>query len=709
MRVAIALVAALLVAPAAEAKVAIRVTSNRADLVSGGQALVSIHVPKGARGLRVRVRHHSVRKAFRRRAAGRFEGLVRGLRVGRNVLTARVAGGRGARLTITNHPNGGPVFAGPQVQPWKCQEGARDANCDQAPEFTFLYRSTDPSQSGLQPYDPDDPPTDVATTTTDAGVEVPFIVRLETGYQDRDQYKIFTLFQPGRPWTRWKPQEQWNHKVLVTHGGNCGGAYQTGNAPTDDFSGTIPTTPTYTHSYIGALGKGFAVMTSALDNTGHNCNVAREAEALIMLKERVIERYGDIRYTIGTGCSGGSIAQQTIANAYPRAVYDGLVITCAYPDTLTAGAQFADYHLLRAYFENPATLALGWTPAQWGAVEGRPDPVNAIAADELLFKAATNPVGDCVPAEQAYNPQTNPGGVRCSILDYMINLLGPRPKRVWSEQEKQAGRGFGGQPFGNVGIQYGLGALKQGLITTDQFVDLNERIGGSDVDLNPSPERLAGDDRAVRNAYRSGLINEGNHLTGVAIVDHAGPDPGAAHDYAHTWWIRDRMQRAQGNLDNNVLWFGPEPLVGDLNWPTEALGAVDRWLAAVEADHSAKSRAEKIAADRPTDVTERCDAGVCETTAATRYGTPRQVAGGEEFNDIVKCSLKPLRREDEGVAFSDAQWERLQKVFPTGVCDWAKPGVGQQTGTTWLRYGTAKKVVYGGRKMPPPPRSRPLK
>ena len=124
-----------------------------------------------------------------------------------------------------------------------------------------------------------------------------------------------------------------------------------------------------------------------------------------------------MRYTIGTGCSGGSIVQQTVANAYPGAVYDGLVITCAYPDVLSAGAQFADYHLLRKYFEDPSKWGSGvlWPPAQWGPVEGRPDPVNAIVADEELFKDATNPVGDCVPADQAYDPQSRPG--RRALLD----------------------------------------------------------------------------------------------------------------------------------------------------------------------------------------------------------------------------------------------------------------------------------------------------
>ncbi|MEY2535783.1 MAG: hypothetical protein QOF29_3693, partial [bacterium] len=514
-----------------------------------------------------------------------------------------------------------------------------------------------------------------------------------------------TLFVPGKKWSRWTPQPQWNHKLLVTGGGGCGAGYGTSSAPLDDFSGTLPATPLLTSSYITALGRGFAVMSTALDNTGHNCNLVTEAESLIMAKERLIERYGDVRYTIGTGCSGGSIVQQTVANAYPGAVYDGLVITCAYPDVLTAGAQFADYHLLRRYFEDPSHLTT-WPPAEWGLVYGRPDPVNAIVADVALFSSATNPVGTCVPAAKAYDPKTNPGGVRCSILDAMINPLGPRPQAVWSDMEKRAGHGFAGQPFGNAGIQYGLGALNQGLVTAAQFVDLNATIGGGDIDLNPTPARIPGDDGAVGNAYRTGLINEMTHISGVAIIDHAGPDPGIAHDYAHTWWIRDRLDRAQGNHDNAVLWFGPEPLIGDSNWPAEALVAMDRWLAAVEKDHSRAPRARKIVADRPADIQDRCTADACASVAATRYGTPRQVAGSSELNDIAKCRLTPLVRGEYTTTFTDDQWAQLQKTFPDGVCDWKQPGVGQQPNLAWLTYQDAKgRVVYGGRPMAPPPRS----
>jgi hypothetical protein len=721
MRRAVLLSLAAVVLPTAAASAAtttpkpiqLSTQSNRADLISDGNALVAIALPNGAKAssLKVTLNGRDVTSAFARRSSGGIRGVVDGLRVGANRLVAGASGATTAALTITNHPNGGPVFSGPQLQPWFCQQGAVDAQCNQPAQYTYLYKSTDPTKTGLQPYDPQNPPSDVASTTTDQGVTVPFVVRQELGYQDRDQYKILTLFTPGEAWSRWSPQRQFNHKVLVTGGGGCGVSYSPGTAPLDDLSGTLPSNPLVTPSYVTALGRGFAVMSTALDNTGHNCNLATEAESLIMAKERLVERYGDVRYTIGTGCSGGSIVQQTVANAYPGAVYDGLVITCAYPDTLSAGAQFADYDLLRNYFENPSAWGLGvlWPPAQWGPVEGRPDPVNAIVADEGFFKGATQPAGDCVPADRVYNADTNPGGVRCSVLDAMINVLGPRPQSVWSAQEQRAGHGFAGQPFGNAGIQYGLDALDKGIITAAQFVDLNAKIGGGDIDLNPTPQRLSGDDGAIANAYRSGLVNEMTNMSGVAIIDHAGPDPGAAHDYAHTWWIRDRLDRAQGNHRNEVLWFGPAPLVGDPNWPNEALLAMDRWLASVEADGSAKSRAQKIVDDRPDDLQDRCTADVCQTELATRYGTPREVAGGDRYNDVVKCRLQPLRRYDYGVTFTDDQWAQLQKAFPDGVCDWGATGVGRQDNIPWLTYQDATgNVVYGGRPMGPAPTSAPL-
>jgi hypothetical protein len=342
LRLRIAVAAALAFAgPAAEAlakdakakrvaRPSISVLSNRADLISAGDALVRVNVPRGVKPSRVRVRlewrargkarrrGRDVTRAFGVRPNGRLEGLVTGLPLGRSTLRATAGRRRGPAAVVVNHPNGGPVFSGPQLQPWKCQKTAVDEQCNQPATYTYLYKPTSPAAGGLVPYDPKDPPGDVATTTTDQGVRVPFVARVETGYQDRDQYKILTLRRPGEEWSRWAPPKQWNRKVVITHSGSCGADREPGEAPLEDYSGTLPApVPNYVHSYEAALARGFAVLSTALDNSGHNCNVALQAESLVMAKEHLVETYGALRYTIGTGCSGGALAQLQIANAYP--------------------------------------------------------------------------------------------------------------------------------------------------------------------------------------------------------------------------------------------------------------------------------------------------------------------------------------------------------------------------------------------------------
>ena len=723
--VVLALLAALLAVtpgpgsavPEQRGTVRIEVLSNRADLVSGGDVLVRITAPRRAGKLRVTLDGRDVSRKFRSRSTV----LLRGLDHGRNVLVASAGSARRDRVVITNHRTGGPVFSGPVAAAYDCQDTARDALCNEPARYSYLYKPT--GQQGVEAVRPRAArATDVDTATTDRGTTVPFIVRREDGYQDRDRYAILTLFTPGETWKAWAPQRQWNHKVLITHGGGCGASYAPADPPLEDASGTLDAIPVplLDHSYVEALRRGFAVMSTALANTGHNCNVAHNAESLMMAKERLVEQYGTIRYTIGTGCSGGSVAQHTVANAYPG-IYQGLVTTCSYPDVMSPGSQFADYHLMRAYFENPATWSPGtlWSPTQIADVEGHLTPINAITADEGLFKGAINPETDCagVPAPVAGDPRTrfdsdtNPGGVRCDILTLMRNQLGPRPESVWSAQEKAAGRGFAGIPFGNAGVQYGLKALLGARITPEQFVDLNEKIGGLDVNADPIAARTAGDPESIANAYRTGLLNEFSNTSQVAMINHAGPDPGIAHDYAHAVWSHLRLQRSQGHTDNRVEWFGPTPLLGDVRWPTEAFIAMDGWLAQVEKDTRSVPLATKIVEDRPASLTDRCLADgvpgvVCRADlATTNLSTPRQEAGGPAANDVLACTREPIDRTSYllpgglPVPFTAGQWSRLQAVFPDGVCQWALPGLGQGPAETWLSYGTARRATYGGTEL----------
>ncbi len=696
---------------------AIRVISNRPDLMSGGDALVEVVLPPSvdSSAVTLDVDGRDVTSMFAVRPNGRYMGLLTGLALGSNVVTAHVAG-VDRQVTITNHPNGGPVFSGPQLQPWVCQANAVDAQCNQPVEYSYMYQSTDPSKSGLQPYDLGNPPSDVAMTTTDRGVTVPFIVRQELGYEDRDQYRILTLFQPGQPWKPWAPQAQWNHKLLITHGGGCGVTYGVGDAPLDDYAGTLPPTAGVPESYVVALGRGFAVLSTSLDNNGHNCNIVTQAESFVMAKEHLVEAYGELRYTIGTGCSGGSLTQQQVANAYPG-IYQGLLPTCSFPDTWTSATQVGDYHLLRAYFEDPSKWGAGvvWTPSQFAAVEGNQLPFDAIVSDIGFFAAAipTNPCGG-VSNQQRYDPQTNPGGVRCGIADYTIAVFGPRLPSVWSANEQLLGHGFAGLAIDNVGVQYGLAALQQGMILPLQFVDLNVKIGGVNIDIEPVQRRLAADEPALANAYRSGAINETTSLDQVAIIDGRGPDPGAAHDSYRAFAIRGRLDREHGSHANHVIWEGPTAIIGDTRYTVDGLIAIDRWLSAVEQDHSTTPLARKIVQDKPADINDRCSDGngnkvsdgLCPAGVVPVYGTPRTVAGDAITTDANKCQLKPLDRTDNYglIPFTDDQWAQMVALFPAGVCDFSLPAVDQQPTISWQTYqGAAGNVIYGGQALPPAP------
>jgi Tannase-like family of unknown function (DUF6351) len=699
----------------------IHVLSNRADLISAGDVLVSIDLPARVdpRRVTVYVAGRFVQSNFAVRPNGRYEGLVTNLTNGENILRVRLPDGTQQRITITNHPNGGPVLSGPQLQPWLCQGGAVDAQCNQPPTYSYLYKSTDPTAQGLQPYDPDNPPSDVAETTTDQGVTLPFIVRVETGYQDRDQYKIATLYRPGEPWEPWAPQDQWNHKVLITHGASCGVDHQTGSAPDVTSSGSaLDTSAAAEYS----LSKGFTNMSTALDNSGHNCNLAVQAESLIMTKERLVEQYGEIRYTIGSGCSGGSLAIQWIANAYPG-IYQGILPSCSFPDAWGTATQFLDYHLTLAYFQDPSKWGAGivWTPQQMADVQGHITIANSEVSDSAQFHVAV-PTDPCagVTAAERYEPQTNPGGVRCDIQDAAINIFGPRPSADWSPNEQLLGRGFAGLPMDNVGVQYGLSALQQGKITPAQFVDINEEIGGLDIDTNPIPERINATRPALANAYRSGMINETNNLDETAIIDCRGPDPGAFHDAYRAFALRARLDREHGTHANQLIWEGPVALIADAQCLKNSFIDMDRWLTAVEQDTSDSPVAQKVINDKPSDLSDRCYDGngqkvlddICGQAVVTTFGTPRTIAGDALTTDTNKCQLKPLNRLDNYglIPFLDSEWARLQAVFADGVCDFSKPGVDQQGTIPWQTYqddwGGSGNVIYGGRPLGAAPVSR---
>ena len=431
----------------------IRVLSNRADLISGGDALVEITADDSAllSGAKVMLGDREVTEHLKATSEGTLKGLLEGMALGANTVTVVLADASVLERQIINHPSGGPVFSGPQLQPWQCtNEQAVDAQCNQPPEYTFQYvpanklenllTNFDPENPGLpqafQPYDPANPPADdsIARITTDEGMEMPFIVRMEEGVMNRDRYLIMTLYQPDQPWTALDPQPQWNGKLLIHHGGNVGVSYGMGEVPRGDIAGTAPAGAELLlgDSITTALARGFMTLSTAQANLGHNANLATAAESLMMGKERIIEQYGKIRYTIGTGCSGGSITQHHVANAYPG-IYQGLIVQCSYPDVWTTATQFADYNLLSNYFGNQlptdpqgfqevvtSLLTSGAIPAaQWSAFYGHL-PLNPVVSDLAFFPSAYPDQEDCPGLQEGvavYDAESQPDGLRCGLLD----------------------------------------------------------------------------------------------------------------------------------------------------------------------------------------------------------------------------------------------------------------------------------------------------
>ena len=141
-----------------------------------------------------------------------------------------------------------------------------------------------------------------------------------------------------------------------------------------------------------------------------------------------------------------------------------------------------------------------------------------------------------------------------------------------------------------------------------------------------------------------------------------------------------------------------------------------RLMARISADRRSVPLAQKVREDKPGTLADRCTDGfghdipseVCDETVAA-YGTPRFAAGEPKTDDVLKCQLKALVRDDYPVTFTDAQWAALKKTFPTGVCDYGKAGVSQRGAAPWLTYqDPAGHVVYGGRPLGPAPVSTPV-
>lgn len=701
------------VVPLPVAPLALMVLSSPADMVTGDSAVVEVAAPAGVdlSAVQVFVGDTDVTASLAiDPAQQRLRGLVSGLAAGENRLVARVGDSAQptalGELALTSHAADAPVFSGPHLQPFECRTinaglgAAKDLDCSVDTSYDWFYFNTAGARQPLA--DPLGPrPADVATITTIEGKTVPFIVRVESGTINRSIYRIAVLDDPQEAGTR---NGAWNGRIVFRFGESTAAQYNQGsNSFNDLFKVSDATDP----QNIEALRRGFAYVMSTLNINKVNVNDVVAAETAMRIREHIAKTYGVPRWMIGMGGSGGAIQQMLIAQNYPG-ILDGIMPDAAFPDVFGTALAVSDCRLLNRYFmANPAL------PAVRQAFEGHfgSDTVNTCFnwdfgnGDAVLASnGSISPPCGLTDQTKVYDPVTNPTGARCTVYDINVNTLGKDPFT-----------GAARRPLDNVGIQYGLAGLRAGQITMAQFLAVNAGVGGFDTDGNIVAQRTVADAEALQRTYEMGRIGSGaGGLATVPILHmRAYAEPGGdIHTVYNDIKIREQLKRANGTADNQVIWVLPHP--GLVSGGAQValvqalrdtfilrLDLITQWLDDITSD-PAPLTTDKVVRFKPADATDSCwklDATRVKVAATTDFGIPdtcgypktmppRMVAGSPVTDDVIKCQLKPLDEADYLPVVPTAT-EKLQlaTIFPEGVCDYSKPGVGQAPlKGTWLRY-----------------------
>lgn len=730
----------------AETGPALTVLSSAPERVSGGDALVSLAL-NGAQSGEVRLLLNGKDVTPRLLALPGSDsriGLVDGLVEGRNILTAVPRRGKSVSLVLTNFPITGPIFSGPQIKPYICQTdrftlpdgsnlgAALDRNCSARTKVIYLYKSTKLGRflplategaAGAAVSD------DVASVTTLDGKRARYVVRFEAGTIDRGVYNIAVLHDPAKdaPVSAISAPAGWARRLLWVHGFGCPGGWYYQGTNTGSLDGIYPQgAPRQNTVEAGFnvmrdewLSKGYAIATSTLNHPSISCNPILAAEATAMVKEHFIEQFGVPLFTLSTGSSGGAYSSLQIADAFPG-LFDGVLIGSVFPDALSIALSGMDGHLLTHYFaqtggsifsESQKVAISGYSgmKAFTDAANqaGRTDPVTNRQDLPGYVSGQWNVAGaypekQAVPEALRYDPAKNPRGARPTIFDVSANIYGRDPAT-----------GFARRPFDNEGVQYGLAALNAGTITPAQFLELNANVGGYDQDGNYVQRRSRADAGVLRRVYTSGMTLSGTGgLKAIPIFDFAGYNETAQYHYQ--WFrfaVRERLVAAGSGAANHVMWRAPTT---SLAVPQDAIAAMDRWMVDYRNDLRPGTPFARVVRNKPADLVDGCadKAGSANRIAepqvfgrqpVTRCNTlwpsfsdPRQIAGGPLSAAILKCQLKPVDPADYLRRLTAAEFAWLQGIFPSGVCDWGKPGVGQAHVTPWASFGPSQANLIQG-------------
>jgi len=651
-------------------------------MISGGDALVRIDSSGiDLANIRVLLNEKDISADFASAIGSHsLQGLVEGLNNGENTLLAMDrAGSTRSQITLRNHPLTGPIISGPPIEPFVCttQDNglgeALDDACTAVTQVRYFYSNN--AGEFLEIDDITAPyPADMSSVQLAGAAPIPFLVRVESGTINRSIYHLAVLDNPQKTYGEWDSESSWNERLLFSFGGGCGTNYNQGSRPLTSVLDA------------GVLSKGFAHMVSSFNVMGHQCNDSLSAETLMMLKEHFIENYGLPAWTVGSGASGGAIQQLLITQNYPG-LLDGLMPSMSFADSFSVRPGVTDCRLLKRYFD---TSELDWNAEKRLAIEGFSEGTCG-AWERSFIDVIVADTGCGIPQEFVYDAANNPTGARCTIYDTNIASIGRDPAS-----------GFAYQALDNEGIQYGLTAFEDGLISAHEFIDLNAHVGGYDRDGKPVAVRTNGQLPGLEAAYRTGRVNQGGGGLADVPILHFRPynDPlGDIHDRFRDFQIRARLRNANGSADNQVIWIYSDRAMGK-EVSALALETMTQWLDKLHADISEAPLMTRIVNAKPAAAVDACwdpqgkrieedfefmAPGQCNELYPS-HRNPRLAAGAPLEDDAIKCALQSPNRAHYSVTFTEAEWQGLLETFTKGVCDYSMAGPGQiPLGETFLR------------------------
>ena len=547
------------------------------------------------------------------------------------------------------------------------------------------------------------------------------LLRVEQGTINRFIYTLVMPIKVNEVGQRLS-KSRWNKRLIYQFNGGSGIGYRQGKQKAKRVIARQKQ----------QLLDGYAVISSSGNKTSYTYNMLLAEDTARRVKNHFVSLYGRPLYTVGIGGSGGGLAQYLIAQN-STGILDGLIPLYSYPDMISQTTYALDCDLLNNYFTFRAKKKSHWHDWQKRqSVEGM-NALNNFPQRTGYLQPVNQIMAGFVPSLPSGNSECINGyfGLSSFINNPRQGFLrdffhGDVVKQVkwsfWQDLVSVLGadhQGYGLSTWDNVGVQYGLMALKNEAITINEFIDLNSKIGSWKPQSEMEAENIwlpfgrkipfwlslwgnqnitkitdgvagrhKGSIEAMQAAYKAGQVFIGKISLPVIDVRHYLEEDLDMHHVSASFYSRLRIIERRGHSDNHVIW------ISDRNYNPAVLAfkQMDEWLLKLNSNPEIT-----VIAAKPKRLSDSCFSasgevlfqgkntwdgqwnnkgeGPCQQVYPM-YSTSRIQAGGTWSGDLFKCHTMSVNQAiNQGVYGSvdiRPYQQQLEQIFPQGVCDYSQ-------------------------------------